>query len=284
MRQVHLLNIEIHNLTLIELLEKLRLGGTVFTPNVDHLIKLQKDYEFYQAYQGADYKTCDSKLIYYASYFLGAPVREKISGSDLFPAFYTYYRNDPSVKIFLLGAAPGIAELARQRINAKVGREMVVGAHSPSFGFERDEAECAAIVDLINRSGATVLAVGVGAPKQETWIMRYRDWMPQVTTFLAIGATIDFEAGTVQRSPKWMSEVGLEWLFRILCEPKRLWKRYLVHDLPFFWYVLQQRLNRYRNPWAGKALLPPYRPRPLVGTILQSTQSELKHPNDALCR
>lgn len=249
MRQVNLLNIEIDNLAMIELLEKLRLGGTVFTPNVDHLMKLQHDPEFYRAYQSVDFKVCDSRVLVYASHFLGTPVQEKISGSDLFPAFYTYYRNDPSVKIFLLGAAPGIADTARSRINAKVGREMVVAAHSPSFGFEKSEAECQAIVDLINRSGATVLAIGVGAPKQELWLTRYKDQLPNVKTFLAIGATIDFEAGTVQRSPRWMSDVGLEWLFRIFCEPKRLWKRYLVHDFPFFWLILQQRLRTYRNPW-----------------------------------
>lgn len=284
MQQVHLLNIEVHNLTMIELLEKLRLGGIVFTPNVDHLIKLQTDYEFYRAYQCVDYKICDSKVLAYASHFLGNPVREKISGSDLFPAFYTYYQNDPDVKIFLLGAAPGVAERARQRINAKVGREMVIGAHSPSFGFEQDEAECRAIVDLINRSGATVLAVGVGAPKQEKWIAQHRDQFLYVKTLFAIGATIDFEAGSLSRSPKWMSDVGLEWLFRMVCEPKRLWRRYLVHDLPFFWYVLQQRFKRYRNPWAGELSALPSRTRTLVSTVPQSGQRDLKRPNDALCR
>ncbi len=253
---------------MIELIEKLRLGGTVFTPNVDHLMKLQHDLEFYKAYQGVDFKVCDSRVLVYASYFLGTPVQEKISGSDLFPAFYTYYRNDPSIKIFLLGAAPGIADAARTRINAKVGREIVVAAHSPSFGFEKNEAECQAIVDLINHSGATVLAIGVGAPKQELWITRYRDQLSNINTFLAIGATIDFEAGNVQRSPRWMSDVGLEWLFRILCEPKRLWKRYLLHDFPFFWLILQQRFRLYRNPWAAEPTqTPPEKSRSLMKTI-----------------
>lgn len=123
-------------------------------------------------------------------------------------------------------------------------------------------------MDRINRSGATVLAIGVGAPKQELWITRYKDQLPNVQTFLAIGATIDFEAGTVQRSPRWMSDVGLEWLFRILCEPKRLWKRYLVHDLPFFWLILQQRLRTYRNPWAAEpAETPDKKSRSLMKTI-----------------
>lgn len=271
MRQVYLLNIDVHNLTMHELLEKLRHGGTVFTPNADHLIKLQTDYEFYRAYQDVDYKVCDSKVLVYASYLLGTPIQEKISGSDLFPAFYTYYGNDPSVKIFLLGAAPGIAEIAKRRINAKVGRDIVVAAHSPSYGFEKNEAECSAIVEMIKQSGATVLAVGVGAPKQEKWIMQYKDQLPQIKTFLAIGATIDFEAGNVARSPRWMSDAGLEWLYRILCEPKRLWKRYLVHDLPVFWYFLQQRLKRYQDPWADEVPVLVAKPRSLMKTINQNT-------------
>lgn len=266
MRQVHLLNIDIHNLTMIELLEKLQLGGTVFTPNVDHLIKLQQNAEFYRAYQDVDFKVCDSKVLLYASYFLGTPIQEKISGSDLFPAFYTYYQNDLSTKIFLLGAAPGIAAAAQQQINAKVGREIVVASYSPSFGFEQNEAECQAIIDLINQSDATVLAIGVGAPKQELWITHYKDQLPNVKTFLAIGATIGFEAGMMQRSPRWMSNVGLEWLFRILCEPKRLWKRYLIHGLPFFWLLVLQRLNAYRNPWAAETRMAAKKPRSLVKT------------------
>jgi N-acetylglucosaminyldiphosphoundecaprenol N-acetyl-beta-D-mannosaminyltransferase len=249
MQQIRLLNVEIDNLTLPELLESLRSGGFVITPNVDLLMKLQRNHAFFEAYQSADFRICDSQILYYVSRFLGTPVREKICGSDLFPAFYEYYRHDPNTRIFLLGAAEGVAAEAQDRINTKLDREMIVGAHSPSFGFERNEAECEAIIELINRSGATVLGVGLGAPKQEMWITQYRDRLPQIKTFLAIGATINFEAGAVSRSPKWISAAGLEWLYRLICEPRRLWKRYLGDALPFFWLILQQRLHLYRSPW-----------------------------------
>lgn len=248
MNRVNLLNVDIHNLSVIELLEKLRNGGVVFTPNVDHLVKLQRDREFYEAYQSADYRVCDSQILLYASKFLGTPLKEKISGSDLFPFFYRYYQADKDIKIFLLGAAEGVAKRAQERINAEVGRDMIVDSCSPSFGFEKDEQECQAIIERINQSGATVLAIGVGAPKQEMWISKYRNRLKNIKVFLAIGATIDFEAGNVQRSPKWMSQAGLEWLYRLLQEPERLWKRYLVDDLPFFWLVLKQRLKLYKNP------------------------------------
>ena len=99
-------------------------------------------------------------------------------------------------------------------------------------------------------TGATVLAVGDGAPKQEKWICKYKDRMPNVRIFLAIGATIDFEAGNVSRAPKWMSDTGLEWLYRLVMEPNRLWRRYLLEDPLFFWLVLKQKLNLYAAPIA----------------------------------
>lgn len=246
-RRVKILNISIDNIGMRDLLERLKAGGVVYTPNVDHLIKLQKDREFYRVYQKADYRVCDSQLILFASHFLGQPIREKISGSDLFPAFYQRYSNDEAVKIFLLGGLEGVAERARTNINHKVGRNMVVDTYSPPFGFEYDPVECRKIVDLINSSEANVLAVGVGAPKQEKWIEHHRHSLTKISTFFAVGATIDFEAGEVKRAPAWMSSVGLEWLYRLISEPGRLWKRYLVEDLGFFVLILRQKLIRFRN-------------------------------------
>lgn len=246
-KRVNILNVSIDNIGMKELLERLKFGGVVFTPNVDHLVKLQKDRHFYRVYQEADYRVCDSQLIMYASRFLGQPIKEKVSGSDLFPAFYRRYANDEDVKIFLLGGLSGVAEKARYRINQKVGRNMVVDTYSPPFGFEKDPVECDKIIDLVNNSGANVLAVGVGAPKQEKWICRHRSRLTSIKTFLAIGATIDFEAGNLKRSPTWMSSVGLEWLYRLLSEPGRLWKRYLLEDTVFFALVLRQKLNLGRK-------------------------------------
>ncbi|MGF1492095.1 MAG: WecB/TagA/CpsF family glycosyltransferase [Microcoleaceae cyanobacterium] len=245
MESVKILNVAIDKLATIDLLEKLKHGGVVFTPNVDHMVRLQRDAEFFEVYSQADYIVCDSKVLIYASHFLGDSIEEKISGSDLFPAFYQYYKDDEEMRIFLLGAAEGVAERAAQNINAKVGREMVVATYSPPYGFEKDESECQKIIQLINSSNATVLAVGLGAPKQEKWVSKYRSQLTGVNVVLAIGATIDFEAGNVQRSPQWMSNIGLEWLYRLLKEPKRLWRRYLVDSLPFFGLLLSQKFRRY---------------------------------------
>lgn len=271
MNKVKILNVNIDNLSTDELLERLgREGGVVFTPNVDHLINLQRDEEFYQIYQNSDYKVCDSQVLYYASRLLGQPIREKISGSDLFPAFYRYYKNCENTTIFLLGAGEGVGVRAQQKINGIVGREMVVDTYSPPFGFEKDEVECQRIIDRIKDSGATVLGVGLGSPKQEKWIVKHKHKLKNIRVFLAIGATIDFEAGEKPRSPQWMSELGIEWLYRLSCEPKRLWKRYLVDDLPFMWLVVRQWLNLYRSPqFSLLSSATPNWQMPLLGQILQ---------------
>ena len=215
MKTAPILNTNIRIITQPELLNKLK-KGVLFTPNVDHLIKLQKDKDFYVAYQQAEWIVCDSKILYFLSKLLKNPLPEAIPGSSFFTAFYEYHKDNPNCKIFLLGAAEGIAVKAMERINQKVGRDIVVGAHSPSYGFEKKEAECEELIKIVNESGANVLLVGVGAPKQEKWIMKYRDRMPKVDIFMGLGATIDFEAGTLKRAPIFWQKIGMEWLYRCL--------------------------------------------------------------------
>lgn len=247
-KTIKILNSNILSLTQMDLLNQLQ-RGMLITPNLDHLVKLQHDREFYEVYRQAEWVVCDSKILYLLSKLLKHPLPEAIPGSSFFTAFYMFHKDDPDCRIFLLGAKEGIAQKAMERINEKVGRKIVVGAHSPSFGFEKDEKECRELVDIVNRSGANVLLVGVGAPKQEKWIMKYRNQMPDVDLFMALGATIDFEAGTLKRAPRLWQKLGMEWLYRCLKEPRRLFKRYFVDDMQFFYYFAQQLLGIYKNPF-----------------------------------
>lgn len=246
--KVNVLNIKILSITQKELLQRLT-KGVLITPNVDHLIKLQKDKEFYEVYQQAEWVVCDSKILYLLSKLLKHSLPEAIPGSSFFTAFYQYHKDDLGCKIFLLGAAEGVAVKAMDEINKAIGREIVIGAHSPSYGFETDEQECEELVNIVNKSGANVLLVGVGAPKQEKWIMKYRDQMPNVDIFMALGATIDFEAKTLKRAPIFLQKIGLEWLYRCLKEPKRLFKRYFIDDMQFFYYFALQLFGIYKNPF-----------------------------------
>ena len=246
--RINIFNVQVDNITKKELLEQFD-EGVLITPNVDHLIKLQKDKEFYDLYQKAEFVTVDSQIVQLALKYLGTPVKEVVTGSGFFPSFYEYHKENENIKIFLLGAAPTVADIAMEKINKKVGRDIVVGAHSPSFGFEKDDKECQSIIDIINSSPATVLVVGVGAPKQEKWIYKYKDQLKTVKIHLAIGATIDFEAEKVKRAPVIMQKLALEWFYRLMKEPRRLWRRYIVEDLPFFKLVLKQKRGKYINPF-----------------------------------
>ena len=195
---VRILNANLLSITRIELLQSLK-RGVLVTPNLDHLVKLQHDREFYDLYQKAEWVVCDSKILYLCSRLLKKGIPEAIPGSSFFTAFYQYHKDNPDCRIFLLGAMEGVAQKAMESINASVGREIVVGAMSPSYGFENKPEENELIYRTINASGANVVLVGVGAPKQEKWIFRHKSRMPGVDIWMALGATIDFEAGNVKR-------------------------------------------------------------------------------------
>lgn len=250
-QKVRLLNVEMDNLTTEELLQQFQ-QGILVTPNIDHLIKLQKDRDFYLCYQQAAFTVCDSRILFLLSKILFPknPLRAQITGSDFFPAFCAYHsRAATDVKIFLLGGTEVSVEQAKNKINEKTRSDIIVGAYSPPFGFEKSAEETQRIIDRIRLSGANTLAIGVGAPKQEKWLCTHRVKMPEVTRHLAIGATIEFESGNLQRAPKWMTRLGLEWLFRLAQEPKRLARRYLLEDMPIFFLLIKQKLGAYNNPW-----------------------------------
>ena len=241
-----ILNAWVDSLTVQEIVEELD-EGILFTLNPDHLYWLQRNADFAAAYRIATLVSSDSKYVYWALGFLGRAIKQKSSGSDIVPAYWRRHAANPAVTIFLLGARPGVAEMARERINRLAGREIVVGAHGPSFSFVNDERETAEAIAMINASGATCLIVGLGAPKQEIWINRHRSRMPGVKVYMGVGATIDYEAEAVRRAPVWMTRNGLEWIYRMATEPRRYWRRY-TRTLEFFWLVLLDRFGLYRPP------------------------------------
>jgi N-acetylglucosaminyldiphosphoundecaprenol N-acetyl-beta-D-mannosaminyltransferase len=241
-----ILNAWVDSLTVQEIVEELD-EGILFTLNPDHLYHLQRNADFAAAYRKAALVSSDSKYVYWALGFLGRAIKQKSSGSDIVPAYWRHHARNPEVSIFLLGARPGIADKARERINRLAGRDIVVGSLGPSFNFVNDANESARAIEMINESGATCLIVGLGAPKQEIWIDRNRCRLPSVKVYMGVGATIDYEAEAVKRAPDWMARNGLEWVYRIATEPRRYWRRY-TRTLEFFGLVLLDRLGLYRPP------------------------------------
>jgi N-acetylglucosaminyldiphosphoundecaprenol N-acetyl-beta-D-mannosaminyltransferase len=250
--KVRLLNVDVDDVSMNELVETFR-QGVMLTLHVDMIMKLQKDNDFYRLLPKFDVITCDSQILTLAARLLGTPFKERISGSDYFPRFYLRYKDDPSVRVFICGGAPGVAEIARQKVNTKVGREMVVGTNSPAMDYERRPDEVDALLGQINASRATVLVIGLGGGRQEKFVFKYRDRLPGIRLFLPLGGTIDYEAESLRRPPPWITNAGLEWLYRLLREPRQRWHRYIVHQPPFLYLIARQWLGRYRNPFADVA-------------------------------
>lgn len=246
--RVRLLNVEVDDITMEELVDTFR-EGLLLTLHVDMIMKLQKDREFFEILPQFDIITCDSEILVRAARLLGTPLRERVSGSDYFPRFYTKFKDDPDIRVYICGGGPGIAQIAAKNVNQKVSREMVVGADSPPRDYDTKPGEIDSMVSRINDSGATVLLVGLGAGRQEKFIVKHRHRMPLVKTFLPLGGTIDYEAGTLARPRSWITDAGFEWLYRLVREPRQRWHRYLVHQPPVLYQLARQRLGIYKNPF-----------------------------------
>jgi N-acetylglucosaminyldiphosphoundecaprenol N-acetyl-beta-D-mannosaminyltransferase len=220
----------------------------VVTPNVDHAVMFQERADLRQAYADASLVLADGFPVVVASRLLGKKLPERVAGSDLAPALFEKVgqsRRDEALKVYLLGAAPGVAERAAKNIEARWPGVKVVGTYSPPLGFERDDAENDRILARIAEARPQVVLLGLGAPKQELWVQRHRERVA-ANVVLCVGATIDFLAGERSRAPMWMRKTGLEWLHRVASEPRRLVKRY-ARDA---WIFPQLVWREWRNAGA----------------------------------
>lgn len=235
MARIKFMNTCIDNLTMSETLNEIdkliqkKICSYVVTPNVDHIVRLEKDEELQKVYKNASLILTDGKPLIWISKWYKTPIKEKISGSDLFPKVCELAANK-NYTMYLLGAAEGVADTAAKNLMKKYPGLNVVGTYSPPFGFEKNEQEMIKIKTQIQEVHPDILIVGVGCPKQEKF-MYYHCKELGVPISFGLGASIDFEAGNIKRAPKWMSNHGLEWLYRFSKEPKRLFKRYFVDDL-----------------------------------------------------
>ncbi len=228
----------------IWLIEAQKICRFVVTPNVDHIVKFQTDKGLQAAYQKASLIVTDGKPVVWAANLLGVNIPGTVPGSDLVPAIFEHTQTiQQPLTVFLLGAMPGVADRAKDVIHATWPMVNVVGTLSPDFGFDKKPAVSKEICAQINASGADLLVVGLGAPKQELWITQYAPEI-SVKVALCVGATIDFIAGEKSRAPLWMQKIGLEWLHRMLSEPRRLAKRYIVDAIIFPKLIFNEWLLR----------------------------------------
>lgn len=248
MEQVNICGVAIHNFTMHEALAGIerfilaRQPVSVVTPNVDHIVKLQSDASFCGIYARSALVLADGVPLLWAAKFLGTPLREKISGSDLFPKLCEVAAQK-GWRVFFLGGRPGAAAKSAVVLKNRYPKLIVSGTYSPDFGFEKDPIYNDKIIQMIQHAKPDILFIGLGTPKQENWADKYKD-ICKVPVSIGIGAGFEFVAGMVKRAPAWMQKTGLEWFWRLLMEPGRLWKRYLVDDMQFFRLVLKQKLGK----------------------------------------
>lgn len=242
---VDICGVGIHSFTISEVIESIdhlvAFGrpSIVVTPNIDHIVRLQKDKGFVKIYKESAIVIPDGVPILWAAKFLGTPLKEKISGSDLFPKLCGAATRKGRT-VFFLGGAEGAAMKSAEMLKTKYPGLRIAGTYCPSLGFENDGNENRKIIKIIQSAKPDILFVGLGSPKQEKWIYNYKDEY-KVPVSIGVGAAFDFYSGLVKRAPMWMQKSGLEWFWRLMMEPKRLWKRYLIDDPVFFWLVLKQK-------------------------------------------
>lgn len=245
MQKQQLLNTYVNNLTMSETIDaveeliKSEKKSYVVAINVDVVIKIENDPYLKKIVDNADMVLVDGKPLVWISNFYGKPLKAKISGSDLVPLLCEE-ASKKQYSIFIIGGKERVAEQAKQNLEKRLPGIRIVGTYAPTYGFEKNDAELNKINTLISEAKPDLLIACFGCPKQEKWIFENISKYDAKVSICA-GATVDFLAGNIKRAPRWMSEHGLEWLYRFLQEPKRMFKRYFIDDMKIFRLILKYK-------------------------------------------
>jgi N-acetylglucosaminyldiphosphoundecaprenol N-acetyl-beta-D-mannosaminyltransferase len=226
-------------------------GGCLFTPNLQHMQAFTSGadasvYDDARRVPGARLVVADGMPLIWASRLRGTPLPERVAGSNLIWTL-TAAAARKGAAIFLLGGNPGAAEACAERMHVEYPNVQIAGLMAPPRGFENDEHAIEEILATLRAAAPDIVYVALGFPKQEQLALRLAPHLP-ATWFVGVGISFSFVAGEVQRAPRWMQTIGLEWLHRLVQEPRRLVRRYLVEGIPFaarmFAHALRSRAGR----------------------------------------
>lgn len=218
-----------------------RIASNSFTQhvvvNVAKLVHMQKDQQLKESVEACDIINIDGMGVVLGARFLGHNVPERVAGVDLFHNLIAMAEQE-EFPVYLLGATDEVVAKTAETIQAHHPQLRLAGYH---HGYFWDDEE--AVVNKIKASGAKLLFVAITSPKKENFINKWQDQLG-VNFVMGVGGTFDVVAGKVSRAPLWMQKYGLEWLYRVIQEPGRMWKRYLVTNSKFGWYLLRDRFLR----------------------------------------
>ena len=207
----------------------------VVTPNSDIVVKMQDDLELLEICNKADLILTDGQIVVKLSKKFGTPIKERVAMTD-FIWDVMDLANEKGYRVFLFGGEEEVLKKATDRIKEKYAKLNIVDSYSPPFGFENNKEQLKVADDRIRESKADILIVFLGCPKQEKFISKNKDKYC-VPISITMGGCVDFIAGGVKRAPMWMQKAGLEWFYRFIQEPKRMFKRYFVDDIRIFGLV-----------------------------------------------
>ncbi len=241
--QVALLGVRIHTITDLELLDfivqRISAGQRAIVANVNvHAMNIAAENPRFRRFLNrADLVFCDGFGVKWGARLVGVDIPYRYTPPDWLPDLCeTCVERDYS--IFLLGARPGISQRTAQKLQAEHPGLQIAGAHHGYFDKAPDSTENREVIRTINLSRPDILVVGFGMPLQEYWLSD--NWAQlEATIGITVGAALDYLAGEVIRAPSWMTDYGLEWLGRLLIEPRRLWRRYLIGNPLFFWHLIR---------------------------------------------
>lgn len=241
--RIEILGLPLDNLTMneavTEILKPAPAGRArqVSFVNVDCINQSYQDQDYRRILQDSDLRLGDGIGLRLAGRLLNREIRQNVNGTDLFPRLCQCMQQD-GLSLFLLGGRPGVAEAVAQWTAARFPALKIAGTQDGYFAPEHEQS----VLEQIRRSGASVLLVAFGAPRQEKWIRRHLHRL-DVRSALGVGGLFDFYSGRIPRAPEWMRELGLEWTYRLYQEPGRMWKRYLVGNILFLWRMAAEKLR-----------------------------------------
>jgi len=217
----------------------------VVTPNTDHVVRAQSDRPYADLVGRADLVLADGQPVVWASRLYGTPLKERVAGSDLMSRLCEHAART-GYRVFFLGGDPGAAEATRDLLLERHSELQIVGTYCPPMGFEKDEEENQRIISAIRKVTPDIVFVGLGSPKQEWWIDEHKEQYGAPVS-IGVGISFSFISGRVRRAPRFLRTLGLEWAWRLACEPRRLWRRYLLRGARFAPIVLRDLRQQRRG-------------------------------------
>ena len=247
---VTILGVRVHSVAPSELVEYVVHAALsrrrVVIPNVNiHALNLAYELSYLRTFfNTADLVYCDGFGVAFAARLLGSPAPRRLTPPDWIRQL-AQAAEARNLSLYFLGALPGVADKAAQRLVRQFPSLRVVGTHHGYFDQTLSSGENEAVVEGVNLVRPNILLVGLGMPLQERWLMENLEHL-EINVALPVGALFDYLSGRLPRAPRWMTDHGLEWLGRLWVEPDRLWRRYLLGNPLFLWRVVKQRLGWVR--------------------------------------